>query len=230
MNNEKNPINNKALAVSQTISIILNVAISAGILFLAAETINWLYGWIYILSYIAFRLISMFLSLKHVRWQNTRPKRSFMDQVISTGYNLTHPITLFLAGFEYRLTGNSIAFGEITQIVAVVFLFLIFSLLIWAQVENPNYNSLSTETKKELEIIATGPYQFIRHPGYAGLFMLALARPIVLGSRLGILPAIVGAFLMLLQTVREDYLLQKEHTEYKEYTEKVKHRMFSGIW
>ena len=230
MNNQKNPINSRALAVSQIISILFNVAISAGILFLAAESINWFYGWVYILSYLAFRLISMFVSLKHARWEDTRPKRSFMDQVISTGYSLTHPITLFLAGFEYRLTGNSIAFGATTQIIAVVFLLLIFSLLIWAQAENPYFDTQSTTINKDHTIINTGPYQFIRHPGYAGLFMLALVRPIVLGSRLGILPAIIGAFLMLLQTIREDYLLQREHEGYKEYAEKVKHRMFSGIW
>lgn len=60
--------------------------------------------------------------------------------------------------------------------------------------------------------------------------MLALTRPFILGSRLGIIAGLIGAAIILLQTFLEDRTLQKDSDKYKGYAQKVRHRIFSGIW
>jgi protein-S-isoprenylcysteine O-methyltransferase Ste14 len=229
-NNEPR-VNLKALSISRSIVIVFNVSISAGILFLAAGRANWLFAWLYIISYLVFQLLSLHVSLRHGQMIEGPPhKRSFWDRTVETGYSLTHPLTLILAGFEFSLTRNPFALGPVVQSVAYGFLLLTFALMIWVQAENPYYHSQSTNLQKGREIIRTGPYQFIRHPGYAGLFMLAIARPLVLGSRLGLLAGMIGAFIIIVRTLWEDRALQKNSADYREYAQDVCHRIFSGIW
>jgi len=223
------PANLMALSISGSISNMLNVAISAAILFLAAKRIDWPFAWIYIIGYLAFRLISLYISLKHVQ-QSEAQKPPLFDRILDVGYGLTHPVTLILAGFEFSLAQNSQAFNVILQAVASLFLILTFVLMLWAQWENPYYFSNETNFQHEQKIVNTGPYQNIRHPGYAGLFMLAFARPLILGSRLGFLPGIIGASIIILKTIREDYLLQQQNEDYRRYAEVVRYRVFSGIW
>jgi protein-S-isoprenylcysteine O-methyltransferase Ste14 len=223
-------VNRKALTISQSISIVFNVAISAGILFLAAGRSNWLFGWLYIFSYLIFQLLSLRVTLRHGQIEESREKRSFLDRAFEVWYSLTHPLTLILAGFEFNLTQNPFALGITIQSIAYLFLLLIFALMIWVQAENPYYHSQISKIQQGRDIIRTGPYQVIRHPGYAGLFMLAIARPLVLGSRLGLLAGMIGAFIIIVRTLWEARALQKNSADYREYAQDVCHRIFSGIW
>ena len=215
-----------ALFISGTFTNVFNVAISAGILFLTAGRIDWPFAWIYILSYLSFRLTSLFISIKHIQHEETKKPHLF-DRILDLGYGLTHPLTLLIAGFEFNLTQNPQALGGFVQGITLLFLILTFALMLWSQWENPNYFSDTTSLQK---LVNTGPYQFIRHPGYSGLFMLALIRPLLLGSRMGLVMGIVGASIIILRTVREDFALQKNCNEYKHYAQTVRHKMFSGIW
>lgn len=223
-------VNYKALLISRSISSVINVSISAGILFISAGRADWPFAWLYLFSYLVFQYISLRVSFRHIQ-QNIIPQKRFaLNRVLEIGYSLTHPLTLILAGFELNLTQNPMALGLSIQSIAFVFLLLTFSLIIWAQWENPYYHSQSTAFQEGQKVIDSGPYQFIRHPGYAGLFMLALIRPLILGSRLGIAAGLIGAVIILLRTFLEDRALQKDSSKYKVYAQKVRHRIFSGIW
>jgi len=230
MSKNNSPVNHTALLISRAISSVINVSISAGILFLSAGRADWPFAWIYLFSYLIFQYISLRVSFKHLQQEVTSQKQSVHNRVLEIGYSLTHPITLILAGFEFNLTQNPMVLGLIVQGMAFAFLLLIFGLMIWAQWENPYYHSRNIAFEENQKIIDTGPYQYIRHPGYAGLFMLALTRPFILGSRLGIIAGLIGAAIILLQTYLEDRTLQKDGDNYKQYVQKVRHRIFSGIW
>jgi len=227
--NDDHQVNWGALFISRTVNNIFNVVISAGILFLSAGRVDWFFAWIYILSYLAFRLASSFASLKHVQRNETQTLPLF-DRILDTGYGLTHPLTLLFAGFEFNLTQSPYALGPIIQGTSFVFLILTFALIVWAQWGNPYYSSNDTSLQNGQSLVNTGPYQYIRHPGYAGLFILSLVRPLLLGSRLGLFIGLIGASIIILRTVREDTALQKNSEEYKQYAQTVRHRIFSGIW
>lgn len=223
--NGKPPANIKALLISGVISNFFNVAIVAGILFLTAGRTDWPFAWIYILGYLIFRLASLYVSVRHIQHSDSK-RPSLTDRLLDMGYGLTHPLTMLLAGFEFSLRQNPYALGTTIQGIALVFLLLTFVLMIWSQWENPFYYSSITGEN----VVKTGPYQFIRHPGYAGLFILALVRPLLLGSQLGLYMGIVGASIMILRTVREDAILKKDSEQYRQYAQTVRYRIFSGIW
>lgn len=230
MSKNVSPVNYKALLISRSIASVTNVSISAGILFLSAGRADWPFAWVYLFSYLVFQYVSLRVSFRHLQQEANPQKQSTLNKIFEISYSLMHPLTLILAGFEFNLTQNPMALGLIIQSIAFVFLLMVFALMVWAQWENPYYYSRSTAFQQRQKVVTTGPYQFIRHPGYAGMFMLALARPLVLGSQLGLLPAIIGAAIILLQTFLEDRALQKDNAEYKQYTQVVRHRIFSGIW
>ncbi len=78
--------------------------------------------------------------------------------------------------------------------------------------------------------VDTGPYRRIRHPGYAGLMVWALASPLVLGSAVATGPALAAAGWVVLRTALEDSTLWRELPGYAGYARRVRWRLLPGIW
>jgi protein-S-isoprenylcysteine O-methyltransferase Ste14 len=79
-------------------------------------------------------------------------------------------------------------------------------------------------------VVSSGPYRWIRHPGYAGSLLAYLASPIWLDSAWAFLPAIIITILLFIRTYLEDKTLQDELDGYREYAGKVHFRLIPGIW
>jgi protein-S-isoprenylcysteine O-methyltransferase Ste14 len=79
-------------------------------------------------------------------------------------------------------------------------------------------------------VVEAGPYRRIRHPGYAGLALWALAIPLLLRSRWALLPAAAAAAWIALRTALEDALLRRELPGYREYAQRVRRRLVPGVW
>ncbi|MCK4963372.1 MAG: hypothetical protein KAS19_12835, partial [Anaerolineales bacterium] len=71
---------------------------------------------------------------------------------------------------------------------------------------------------------------YVRHPGYMGTILFNLGTPIILGSLWTIIPAWIGALLILLRTWLEDRTLQAELEGYQDYAERVRYRLIPGVW
>ncbi|MGB8982755.1 MAG: isoprenylcysteine carboxylmethyltransferase family protein, partial [Anaerolineales bacterium] len=80
------------------------------------------------------------------------------------------------------------------------------------------------------QVVSTGPYRFVRHPGYAGALWGYLAIPLLLDSAWAFLPAILLNGALVLRTALEDKTLQAELPGYKEFARKTRYRLFPGIW
>jgi len=83
---------------------------------------------------------------------------------------------------------------------------------------------------KDQKVISTGPYAIVRHPMYAGGFLLLLGTPLALGSYWGLL-ALAGMMPFLLwRTFDEERLLSEALPGYLEYKSKVRSRLIPGIF
>jgi protein-S-isoprenylcysteine O-methyltransferase Ste14 len=78
--------------------------------------------------------------------------------------------------------------------------------------------------------IEGGPYRLIRHPGYAGLALWALAIPLLLGSAWAFAPALSTVAWVVLRTALEDALLRRELPGHADYARRVKWRLVPGLW
>jgi len=104
-------------------------------------------------------------------------------------------------------------------------------IVLWAKNANRFFSSVvRIQTDRHQEVCSTGPYRFVRHPGYLGGLIFALATPLMLGSFWGLIPTVITILLMFIRTYMEDSTLRHELPGYWEYTKKVHYRIIPFIW
>ncbi len=79
-------------------------------------------------------------------------------------------------------------------------------------------------------VVTTGPYAIIRHPGYLSGILWIASIPLILGSLYAFVPFTLYLALMSLRTYLEDRPLQDKLLGYSKYAQRVRHRLFPGIW
>jgi protein-S-isoprenylcysteine O-methyltransferase Ste14 len=113
----------------------------------------------------------------------------------------------------------------------LIFILPGYVLGLWAMVSNPFFELTGRiQKEREHEVIDEGPYQFIRHPGYAGEIIMLMGTPFILQSLLGYIPIIGLIILFVIRTSLEDKTLKKELPGYKNYSKKTKYRLLPHIW
>ena len=111
-------------------------------------------------------------------------------------------------------------------------LYIFGSVLInWAMIVNPYFEpTVRIQKDRGHQVITTGPYKFVRHPGYFAGILWTLSIPLIIGSLFAFIPAAIYVLLTIIRTSLEDRTLNKELNGYSEYAKRVKYRLFPGIW
>lgn len=137
--------------------------------------------------------------------------------------------TALVAGFDVRSGRDPMPAW--VWLVGVVLLAAGIGLSAWAMSVNPHFEG-TVRIQKDLghRVIDAGPYRVIRHPGYVGLALWALAGPFLLRSSSAFVPASAVIVWLLLRTALEDATLRRELPGYIEYAERVRFRFAPGIW
>jgi protein-S-isoprenylcysteine O-methyltransferase Ste14 len=101
----------------------------------------------------------------------------------------------------------------------------------WAQAVNPFFEpGVRIQKERAQQVITSGPYRFVRHPGYAAAIAMFVGIPLALASWRGLLPAGLAIALLVVRTGLEDRLLQAELSGYSDYARRTRHRLVPGIW
>lgn len=101
----------------------------------------------------------------------------------------------------------------------------------WAMVENEHFEQfVRIQEERGHRAVTTGPYRFVRHPGYLGAILGALATPLMLGSAWTFVPAGLVALLFVVRTYLEDQALRRELQGYEEYTKQTRFRLVPWVW
>jgi protein-S-isoprenylcysteine O-methyltransferase Ste14 len=104
-------------------------------------------------------------------------------------------------------------------------------LAMWATLVNRFFSSaVRIQADRGHYVITTGPYQYVRHPGYSGGLLFLLCSGLALGSWWSILPVLFAVADLIYRTRLEDQMLQRELPGYADYAEKVQHRLVPGLW
>ena len=102
---------------------------------------------------------------------------------------------------------------------------------LFAEVLRENaYLARTIEVEEGQKLIDTGLYGIVRHPMYSATVLLFLVMPLVLGS-----PLSFGVMLLYLPIIakrirNEEKVLSKGLEGYRDYCQRVKYRLFPGIW
>jgi protein-S-isoprenylcysteine O-methyltransferase Ste14 len=204
-------------------------------LFLAAGTIHWVWAWVFLgigLVSVAINAVLMMRTSPETVAERGRPKETQeWDKWIAGLWFLGQFVFLpILAGLDVRFgwTGE-VAVGW--HMLGAVMYALSLELSSWAMITNAYFSTaVYIQKDRGQRVCSTGPYHFIRHPGYVGYFFQALSTPLLLGSLWAMLFAIPIALLMVIRTAKEDRMLQEQLPGYMEYSREVKYRLLPGVW
>lgn len=104
-------------------------------------------------------------------------------------------------------------------------------LTIWAMASNRFFSGVvRIQAERGHTVVTTGPYRYVRHPGYVGALLFIPATPLILGSLWTLVPAGVLIGAAILRTALEDRFLQTELNGYREYASRVRYRLVPGLW
>jgi protein-S-isoprenylcysteine O-methyltransferase Ste14 len=164
------------------------------------------------------------------QWKKKKDTKKW-DKVIVTLYGIIgFYVTAVVAGLDIG-RHQWWVLGRIWIIPGVI-LYLIGSILIdWAMITNKHFETtVRIQEDRGHTTITSGPYQFVRHPGYVGAILLVITKPLIFGSGYAMVPGAIAGALMVVRTVLEDKTLQKELAGYSEYAKKVRYKLVPGIW
>lgn len=104
-------------------------------------------------------------------------------------------------------------------------------LFLWAIKVNRFFSSVvRIQRDRGHTVCNTGPYGWVRHPGYVGMILGTLGIPLLLMSAWSAIPALLFVLLMILRTHREDTVLRAELPGYREYCQSTHYRLVRGVW
>jgi len=157
---------------------------------------------------------------------DTEPFDKVLAPVLGIGVNV---IPLF-AGLEVKFLGAV----DVSPIVAIAALTVIaagYTLGGWALVENRFFSTtVRIQAERDHVVVDTGPYRFVRHPGYAGGLLWVAATPFLFGTyRTGIFASVLSVALVV-RTMLEDRTLIEKLPGYAEYAKKTRFRLVPGVW
>jgi protein-S-isoprenylcysteine O-methyltransferase Ste14 len=116
-------------------------------------------------------------------------------------------------------------------VLGILFMVVSSVLINWAMIENPYFEStVRIQEDRKHQVITTGPYRIVRHPGYLSGILWLSSVPLILGSLYAFIPYGLYFLLMGIRTYMEDKTLLEELVGYEEYAQQVKYRLFPGIW
>lgn len=139
-------------------------------------------------------------------------------------------VVLIVSGLEARYSWTT-PFSPTAKAVSLLVILLGYTLGSWALVENRFFSGVvRIQTDRGHQVVTGGPYRFVRHPGYAGVFLTYLAVPVFLDSLSAFIPTILTLIVLIVRTALEDKTLHEELPGYSEYAQQTRYRLFPGVW
>jgi protein-S-isoprenylcysteine O-methyltransferase Ste14 len=104
--------------------------------------------------------------------------------------------------------------------------------MIWHVMATNDFTSswARLQSDRNQVVVTGGAYQWIRHPMYLGVIVSAVSIPLVLGSYWALVPGVLVVLVIVYRTAREDGMLIRELSGYREYSQTVRYRLIPGIW
>jgi protein-S-isoprenylcysteine O-methyltransferase Ste14 len=106
-----------------------------------------------------------------------------------------------------------------------------FNLVYWAMAVNTHFETtVRIQQERDHKVVSWGPYQIVRHPGYAGLILANFGSTLIMGSLFGFITAVSTFLILVIRTSMEDRTLRQELEGYEAYAEKTRYRLIPFIW
>ena len=198
---------------------------------------DWWEAWVYaIISILGFIISRVLAARRHpdiiaerakiMEHEDTQP----WDKRLAPLAGLGGGLVLVVAGLD-ALFDWSPPFPLPIKIISLIAILAGYILGSYALIENRFFSGVvRLQTDRGHQVVSSGPYRWIRHPGYAGALLTYLAIPLFLDSSWAFLPTVFIATVLIIRTNLEDGFLQDELEGYRDYVMRVRYRLLPGVW
>lgn len=206
----------------------------AGILFAAAGTFNLPMFWAYIAVMLVLSGLGYLWVSRHdpdLIKERLHPGPGERDRLSISLLYVTLAVHWGIAGLDVGRFHWSGHMPMAMQIAGLIGFALGIGLSIWPMLINPFFSSaVRLQLDRGQYVITTGPYRYVRHPGYSGGLLFLLCSGPALGSWWSMLPMLLAAGGLVRRTRLEDRMLQEELPGYAGYAQRVRYRLIPGLW
>jgi len=207
-------------------------------LLICAGDLGWWQGWLYSLVIVTAGIWGhLWAEQRHpglmAERQNTETikKAKAWDKVLAPlmAISIAYPL-IIVAGLDHRFEWSH-AFGIWINLLGFLLVIFGYTFALWAMAENRFFSSVvRIQTERGHEVCDTGPYRFMRHPGYAGNLLALPGIVLALDSVWTLIPVLIAVIITVIRTQLEDTTLQNELKGYKEYAQRVRYRLIPGVY
>jgi protein-S-isoprenylcysteine O-methyltransferase Ste14 len=195
----------------------------AAVLFVSAGTVEWAAGWIFLVLFFAFVVA---LSLWLLRFDPDllterltgigKSDQRLWDKMLLAVVSVAFFGWLALMGLDARFGWSRMplwlqTFGALVLLSSFYLFFITFR-------ENTFLSpAVRVQAERAQTVVTTGPYRWVRHPMYAGFVLFTLGTALLLGSRHGLLGALLLVTMVARRAVMEERVLRDEVEGYAAY-------------
>lgn len=206
----------------------------AGLLFLPAWSLHFWEAWVYwIISFASSLCITLYF-LKHdpaliERRMTVGPsaEQEKSQKIIQVLASVLVCAIFIVSGVDHRSHWSSVP----TLVVVLADVLVAAGFLIVFRVFQENSYAASTvRVEAHQQVITTGPYQWVRHPMYAGALLMFLATPLALGSWWTLPLALALGGVIVARLREEEQYLSRNLPGYDAYRQQVQERLIPYVW
>ena len=208
--------------------------IMASLLFVAAGTLHYWQGWLFLAIYFLASLAITLYLINNNRallarrmsggpFAEKEPAQRIIMALVSIGF----VGLILLPAIDHRFGWSHLS---IPAVLAGNALVLLGWLGIFFVFRENSFASATIESTEDQRVISTGLYAWVRHPMYATLLLMLLGIPVALGSWWGVLVVIAIVPALIWRLTDEERFLVNHLPDYSEYQRRVRYRLLPRVW
>lgn len=172
--------------------------------------------------------------LKQPFWQPKTDSKTVSEEKGDRSFWLILPgmlIAFFAPPLEYIYFPEFLPRTIWMEVIGLIFIVIALLLRFWTRAAAGEQYSGHVQVTEKHQLVQSGPYRYIRHPGYAGYFLIALGICIGYSSLIGLaaIPIFMVPGFAYRMNVEEKLLTKSFGDEYRIYARRTK-RILPGIW
>jgi protein-S-isoprenylcysteine O-methyltransferase Ste14 len=208
--------------------------LTCALLFGTAGTARYWQAWVYFSIYlVASVLTTLYLMRKDPALLARRMRGGPMfekertQRIIMVFASLGFIALLIVPALDHRFGWSAVPvwgvmLGDIVVSIGFCFIFVVYR-------EN-TFTAATVEVETGQKVVETGPYAIVRHPMYASGALYVLGTPLALGSYWGFVVIAVIMPFLLWRLLDEERILTRDLPGYKDYRQRVRHRLVPMVW
>lgn len=198
---------------------------------------GWWQAWLYMaVGVLGFLLSRAAVALRHpdllkerAEW-STQEGVAAWDRWLAPLMALGSSLPAVAAALE-RLWGDPRALGVVVNSAGFALMLSSYGLGTYAMLHNRFFSGhVRIQRERDHHVVSSGPYSWVRHPGYAGTLLYLVGVPLLLDSGWAWIPTACMVGVTVLRTSLEDRFLQAELPGYGAYARTVRYRLVPRVW